>query len=506
MKKKLVITALSVINLLALWLLVYNYKSTKYPEVTFNNEKEVFDEGMRTFLRNTADDIIKIKDDFPQKDNPEEDLKKYFVDFLKSNKPVHSLVFVKGNKKFSIKRQDDSFVVGYDTTKQNDVVTWQRIKNDQVISTWEEIFLLSFKNMDWFKDLENHLGEIRWYFNVEKKSDKNNENLFFCGYHYRQNGADNYIILSFARMALLKNFPAFNKYDNLNLLVETANGMLFNLSSGINEYFKSSYNDTLQKRIHKRLKLFADKQNGAFSFKNGKDVIWAFFRKFDKKYGLNYYMLIIPENQLMAGIKGDNHLFVYSYLALLIASLTIIYFVFYRSKKSKTEISEHSLDELLKNDEGRTLEFKSSLRWDYRQEKVNPSLEDVVVKTIAAFGNSDGGILLIGVDDDKNILGIEKDFNTFKKKNADYFEIHLRNLLHKALGVKYVTENVRIEFAKHKEKTVCKVNVFRAGEPVFVEVKDKNGNKSEKFYVRSGNSSHEIDSLKDINDYISNRF
>ena len=104
------------------------------------------------------------------------------------------------------------------------------------------------------------------------------------------------------------------------------------------------------------------------------------------------------------------------------------------------------------------------------------------------------------------IPGLENDFNTLKKKDSDYFEIHLRNLLHKALGVKYVTENIRIAFLKAEKKEVCKVEVFKASEPAFMETKDKNGNKTEKFYVRSGNSSHELKSLKDINDYIKGRF
>jgi len=93
-----------------------------------------------------------------------------------------------------------------------------------------------------------------------------------------------------------------------------------------------------------------------------------------------------------------------------------------------------------------------------------------------------------------------------KKKDSDYFEIHFRNLLHKALGVKYVTENVRMAFLKVGEKEVCKVEIIKTQEPAFIETKDKNGNKTEKFYVRSGNSSHELKSLKDINDYIKGRF
>ena len=63
---------------------------------------------------------------------------------------------------------------------------------------------------------------------------------------------------------------------------------------------------------------------------------------------------------------------------------------FYRANRMKIP----SVKEILTEEENRYLEFKSSLRWDYRQEKVNPELEKVIMKTIAAFGNTDGGILL----------------------------------------------------------------------------------------------------------------
>ena len=42
--------------------------------------------------------------------------------------------------------------------------------------------------------------------------------------------------------------------------------------------------------------------------------------------------------------------------------------------------------------------------------------------------------------------------------------------------------------------------------PVFLKTQDKNGNEVEKFYVRSGNASKEISSLKEINEYINVRF
>ncbi|MCH7735123.1 MAG: putative DNA binding domain-containing protein, partial [Chloroflexi bacterium] len=55
-----------------------------------------------------------------------------------------------------------------------------------------------------------------------------------------------------------------------------------------------------------------------------------------------------------------------------------------------------SIDELIENDEDDAVEFKSTARWDLREHKPNKVMEDVVVKTVAAFLNTDGGTLLIG--------------------------------------------------------------------------------------------------------------
>jgi hypothetical protein len=57
------------------------------------------------------------------------------------------------------------------------------------------------------------------------------------------------------------------------------------------------------------------------------------------------------------------------------------------------------IDGLVARGESDLVEFKSSARWDYREQKVNKALEHVIVKTLASFLNGKGGTLLIGVDD-----------------------------------------------------------------------------------------------------------
>ena len=75
------------------------------------------------------------------------------------------------------------------------------------------------------------------------------------------------------------------------------------------------------------------------------------------------------------------------------------------------------------------------------------------------------------------------------------------------MGVKYVSRHIRTQFETSGEgKTVCKVKVIAGDEPVFLKFKDRNGNLDEKFFVRSGNSSQEIESIPEINDYINKKY
>ena len=71
---------------------------------------------------------------------------------------------------------------------------------------------------------------------------------------------------------------------------------------------------------------------------------------------------------------------------------------------------------------------------------INKNLEEVVLKTIAAFSNGEGGTLIIGVTDESEINGLQNDYTTFNNGNKDKFEIHLRNLVNTAYGVEFAAE------------------------------------------------------------------
>lgn len=163
-----------------------------------------------------------------------------------------------------------------------------------------------------------------------------------------------------------------------------------------------------------------------------------------------------------------------------------------------------SIEEVIAEGESDGLEFKSSLRWDYKQGAVNKKLEDVVIKSVSAFANANGGALLIGIDDTGIVLGLERDYGSLDA-DRDKFELHLRNLLNQQFGVTFVTNKLAITFPNVGGMEICQIEISMASEPLVVKMKDNVGQSVEKFFVRSGNSSQEIP-LSQMKAYLQERF
>ena len=174
---------------------------------------------------------------------------------------------------------------------------------------------------------------------------------------------------------------------------------------------------------------------------------------------------------------------------------------------TETDTGEVDLDilEMINQGETHHVEFKTTLRYDVRQQKVNKKLEEVILKTIAAFSNGQGGNLIMGVKDDMEVIGLENDYNTLKDSTHDGFELHLRNLVNTAYGVEFASNNLMVSFPVVDETEICLVEVKPSLKPVYTQATDKNGQRHEKFYVRSGNSSPEMP-LSEIASYIQSRF
>lgn len=147
-------------------------------------------------------------------------------------------------------------------------------------------------------------------------------------------------------------------------------------------------------------------------------------------------------------------------------------------------LSERSTLDLLAADESSTLEFKSSARYNVHTKQPDKTLELGVVKTVAGFMNAHGGTLLIGVNDVREVHGLENDYATIKRKDRDGYENWLTTLLQTALG-KPAAALAAISFENMESGDVCRVDVAPSKTPVFVGL----GKDGADFYVRLNNST-----------------
>ncbi len=153
------------------------------------------------------------------------------------------------------------------------------------------------------------------------------------------------------------------------------------------------------------------------------------------------------------------------------------------------------IDDLIRQRENEKTEFKSSLRWDRELSQVNKALEMVVLKTITGFLNTEGGSLLIGVDDSGGIAGIENDYGTLTKPGRDGFELHLTHLISSAIGKEQCLQT-SVSFHEREGKDICMVRIESAAKPAYL----KEGQEF-RFYIRTGNQTQPM-STKEAVDYI----
>ena len=154
---------------------------------------------------------------------------------------------------------------------------------------------------------------------------------------------------------------------------------------------------------------------------------------------------------------------------------------------------------LITQEEGTHLEFKSSLRYDRDTKQRNQALEMVVLKTICAFMNAEGGTLLIGLSDDNQVIGIDEDYTIIKSHNRDGFQNLLMSMVSNSIG-NYYLQYVDVVFHNVLGKDLCQVNVSASMKPSYLTNKGK-----QEFYVRTGNNSRPF-KISEATEYIGTRW
>jgi predicted HTH transcriptional regulator len=169
----------------------------------------------------------------------------------------------------------------------------------------------------------------------------------------------------------------------------------------------------------------------------------------------------------------------------------------------------------LEHGESSTAEFKESLRWDFwkgggrqpdeqgKPSELKASSEAMAVKTVAGFLNSRlGGNLIIGVADDKKVVGLDRDYDSLVKPDEDQvgldekrdrFQLHWGHLLGSKIGHDISNLCVETALLPVDGRDVCVVRVNPAPSPVYVT-----DSKGRVFYLRVGAETVALDVEKAV--------
>jgi len=155
--------------------------------------------------------------------------------------------------------------------------------------------------------------------------------------------------------------------------------------------------------------------------------------------------------------------------------------------------------------EDKNNEFKTTFQYDMKEESlrrngktseadqrkqnqkhIKKSIQKEIAITVAAFVNSDGGKLFVGVSDDSEIIGIERDLNFFEG-SIDKFTLTVKDYLKNILQNISFMASLEFEFPKKDDKTYLIIDVKKSIEPIYVNYEG-----SQESYVRMQASSEKM--------------
>ncbi len=150
------------------------------------------------------------------------------------------------------------------------------------------------------------------------------------------------------------------------------------------------------------------------------------------------------------------------------------------------ELLDNNTEHILERGEGEHAEFKEGSN--------NPNL----LKPIAAFLNSKGGTILIGVNDEANVVGVDN----YSVSGADKFDQDFRNLIREKMG-SHALPFIRFSHGVFKGNGIYRIDCAMADQPVFLQT--GRGASGETFFIRSGSTNQQLGFRAALH-YIARRF
>lgn len=521
MSKKRGITISIVLMLLSatsLFLYFSSQSNNIYSDELISSVSNDFKTNLKAFLlkvNNTTSEIHEGAVGYNSDTLTHEELNKVFTEQIKKDKLLRGVILFSQHINYVIVKEEKTWATTYSTISSDSILDWTRLDaNLNEVSRWSDTynFFMNEENKNIISREIEINGKSVWRMAQSEIPDK--RELFVNVFEVTDSKDQKYVIgLLYKTSDIAGNFSDIFMFENPLVNVIDEKGQLIT-PIRTSDSTKISVYAQLSLEVESILKNWNDNRKNqpySYSFEKFDQVFWTHIDTI-KNQSIKGFTITVSESDISETLHKVQLKYLYFAIGLFALALIIFIFSILKRKFQKTEIKplerleNMSVMNLINGGETENIEFKSSLRYDYKLEKENKVLENVIIKSIAAFANAKGGILFIGVDDDMNILGLENDFKTLKKNDADYFELHLRKLINNQFGISFANESLLMYFPKFVGKQICVVHTNPSVSPLYLKTKDKQGQSIEKFYVRSGNASQQIVSLKEINEYIKRHF
>ena len=277
-----------------------------------------------------------------------------------------------------------------------------------------------------------------------------------------------------------------NHGDILTFLLDVSSGKLITPNNnklagnkGIGEW------NALLEEVVKRWHSLGNPENQPIilEFKSRK---WAFIMQPIVSASKDLWLgVVVPEKMTLLGLKKALFSFDIVDAVVAVAGGLVLVFLVWRfgglGRSDDKAVADPlmRLHDYINQGECDKVEFKSTVRTNLKSGKVGKEIEFAWLKAVVAFLNSEGGTLLIGIDDNGRIVGLEKDgFD-----NPDKCLLHVKNLINHHVGAEF-SNFINTTIVEVEGKYVLMIECSPSKKPVFLKI-----GKNEEFYVRTGPSS-----------------
>ncbi|MBK1717702.1 RNA-binding domain-containing protein [Thiocystis violacea] len=227
-------------------------------------------------------------------------------------------------------------------------------------------------------------------------------------------------------------------------------------------------------------------------FHSGGQDWWGGFKPLTQDPSGAWIAVTLPVSATLAILQSRWHIILMTTLGILGASLGLALLVVRKYSHQLRDLPKLTIDRrqpepdlryLIAAGEGPHLEFKSTMRMNLHAKTPGKEIELAWLKGVAAFLNTEGGILLMGIDDRGLTLGLDAD----KFENEDKCQLHFKNLLNQHLGPEYA-RLVRFFLLDLDGRRIGAVECERSDAPVIL----RDDKQRELFIIRSGPSNMEL--------------